>query len=816
MKTRQEFTTTRDPKTAPDQPPAGALPQGTQLHEFKLLASLGEGGFSIVYAAHDTQLHRDVAIKEYMPASFASRSDTTQVSLRSERHRPTFEAGLRSFMDEARLLAQFKHSALVEVLRFWEQNGTAYMAMPRYSGKTMRLVLREHVTHCDEQWLRSIFAPILDVLELLHSRNVYHRDIAPDNILIQNDGTPVLLDLGSARRVLGDLQQALTVVVKPGYAPIEQYAEDLSVPQGPWTDIYAIGAVLYFAITGHAPAASVSRMMKDSLEPLAAKPREGYSTSFLKAVDHALALQPGDRPQSITELRALLDIPSDGNWQPIPLSELQPKSLQQQATEPVDDAKTVILSAQEIAQMAARLTSQAQGALHAAERTQQLPSPSATTALPDPFKAPAKQETAENSFADVQDLMSGQLSRQAGIVSVPRAPSSTEPASARPASGKVVAGSNRSLLIGVSAAALLALLIGTGLWFSRSDPAPATVAAAPTATAQNSATVEPTEPVKPDSAPAQADPLANQTTPPTVAEDPVETRALLAPPADVRPQSPPQPPQQLPPSDLAFETLSPPASETTAQTPPQVEPVRPPTPAVQPARDSAETRTERPVNTAETPAPRQPPAQTQQTQAAKPPVPAIAGGLVTLSIQPWGEVWVDGKQHGISPPLKQLELSLGNHKIELRSPGFPPLRRNLTLKADTPLSIVHDFQSATQTPAAEVETAAVPTKPTPATPPAAESTPPPKVSPPPAAGSTPATENKQPVTFEKGVLALSIAPWGEVWIDGKQYGVSPPLHELRLPEGEYRVELRNASFPTAVRQMRVTAKQRTTLQHSFQ
>lgn len=206
-----------------------------------------------------------------MPAAFASRSDKARIEVRSERHRSAFDTGMHSFIDEARLLARFKHPALVEVLRFWEDNGTAYMAMPRYSGQTLRQILRDNGGQCDEQWLRGIVAPMLDVLEMLHAHDIFHRDVAPDNIIIQNDGTPVLLDLGSARRVLGDANQAPTVIVKPGYAPIEQYAEDLSTPQGPWTDIYALGAVLHLAVTGMAPSASVSRLMKDNLEPLSGR-----------------------------------------------------------------------------------------------------------------------------------------------------------------------------------------------------------------------------------------------------------------------------------------------------------------------------------------------------------------------------------------------------------------------------------------------------------------------------------------------------------------------------------------------------------------
>ena len=362
----------KNPQT--DLAPGNALVAGMRLREFEIVETLGEGGFSIVYGARDLQLMREVAIKEYIPISLAGRVASTTVRIRSEHNRETFEAGLNGFINEARLLAQFKHPGLVEVLQFWEENGTAYMVMPRYTGKTLRSVLKEMGGQCDEPWLRGIVAPVLDVLELLHSRNVFHRDIAPDNILIKNDGTPVLLDLGSAREVVTGLQKAITVVVKPGYAPIEQYSSDFALPQGPWTDVYAVGALLHFAILGCPPPASISRIMKDSLQPLAAAGHGGYSREFLTAIDRALALQPGDRPQSIAELRELLRVTKQDKTvidlrpvfaavappMPVPvpvvaapeitaLAELDPN------VPGSEDERTVIVSAQEVAALVHQL-----------------------------------------------------------------------------------------------------------------------------------------------------------------------------------------------------------------------------------------------------------------------------------------------------------------------------------------------------------------------------------------------------------------------------------------------------------------------------
>ena len=233
------------------------LPMGTRLQEFELTGLVGEGGFGIVYEAHDTSLQRRVAIKEYMPSQLASRAGGRTVKVRSPDHQATFDAGLKSFINEARLLAQFKHPALVEVFRFWEENGTAYMAMPYYEGQTLKQYLAARPEMANERWLRSILGPVLDALEHMHAQQCYHRDIAPDNILVLKTGNPILLDLGAARRVIGDMTQALTVILKPGYAPIEQYADDPSVRQGPWTDVYALAAVAYFAIMGKAPTPAV-------------------------------------------------------------------------------------------------------------------------------------------------------------------------------------------------------------------------------------------------------------------------------------------------------------------------------------------------------------------------------------------------------------------------------------------------------------------------------------------------------------------------------------------------------------------------------
>jgi hypothetical protein len=220
--------------------------------------------------------------------------------------REAFEAGLRSFVNEAQVLAHFDHPALAKVFRFWEQHGTAYMAMPYYEGVTLKQVLQKSDTPPTEAWLHWIFGPLLEAIELLHEENYFHRDIAPDNVMILHGGAPLLLDFGAARHVIGDMTQELTAILKPGYAPVEQYADTVSMRQGPWTDIYAIAAVLYRAVTGRVPMASVGRLMSDDLRPVAQAALRAYSTQLLAGIQAGLAIKPPDRPQSIAEFRRLL------------------------------------------------------------------------------------------------------------------------------------------------------------------------------------------------------------------------------------------------------------------------------------------------------------------------------------------------------------------------------------------------------------------------------------------------------------------------------------------------------------------------------
>ncbi|WP_245541912.1 serine/threonine protein kinase [Uliginosibacterium gangwonense] len=295
--------------TTPHTP--NALPIGARMGEFEIVGLIGEGGFGIVYLAYDHSLHRQVALKEYIPVSLAGRNPDGSVSVRTPEYEEAFAAGRSSFVNEARLLAQFDHPALVKVFRFWQANGTAYMVMPYYVGKTLRQVMQERPT-LDETWIKRFLSPVLDALEVIHRENCFHRDISPDNIIVLPNDRPVLLDFGAARRVISGLTQtqSLTVFVKHSYAPVEQYGEVPNLNQGAWTDIYTLGVMLYFMITRKLPPPSVSRVVEDRYEPLVTVAAGRYSEAFLSGVDLCLRVRPEQRPQNISEMRLLLGIRS--------------------------------------------------------------------------------------------------------------------------------------------------------------------------------------------------------------------------------------------------------------------------------------------------------------------------------------------------------------------------------------------------------------------------------------------------------------------------------------------------------------------------
>ncbi|HSC93588.1 MAG TPA: protein kinase [Burkholderiales bacterium] len=283
-----------------------ALQPQYRMHWYTIERVLGQGGFGITYLARDTNLDQLVAIKEYLPVEVATRRPDSTVRSRSEGQRERYRWGLDRFIQEARTLARFDHPNIVRVHSVFEFNGTAYMVMRFEEGDNLASLLDRRGTLPERDLLR-ILLPILDGLELVHNAGFIHRDIKPDNIHIRSDGSPVLLDFGSARHALGKAH-TLTILVAPGYAPFEQYHSS-SENQGPWTDIYGLGATCYRAIAGTQPMDAITRSKgilgstREVLVPARTVGSGRYSAHLLAAVDHALEFAEKNRPQNVAEWR---------------------------------------------------------------------------------------------------------------------------------------------------------------------------------------------------------------------------------------------------------------------------------------------------------------------------------------------------------------------------------------------------------------------------------------------------------------------------------------------------------------------------------
>jgi TPR repeat protein len=282
-----------------------ALKPGFELHWYGFREILGQGGFGITYLAYDRNLDHEVAIKEYMPVDLATRAADDTVVPISDEYEERYQWGLERFIDEARTLAQFEHPNIVRVRNVFKKNNTAYMVMDYELGETMQEILSRRKV-LEEDDIAAVIFPIIDGLKRVHAHGFIHRDIKPANIYIRVDGDPVLLDFGSARQALEQGKNSMTSIFSKGYAPIEQYNTN-EEDQGPWTDIYALGATLYRTVAGVPPTDAINRSTaisitsRDSYVPATEIGAGKYSESLLKAIDHAMEFKRDDRPQSISE-----------------------------------------------------------------------------------------------------------------------------------------------------------------------------------------------------------------------------------------------------------------------------------------------------------------------------------------------------------------------------------------------------------------------------------------------------------------------------------------------------------------------------------
>ncbi len=283
-----------------------ALPSGTELAgDFRIKRVLGAGGFGITYLADELALARQVTIKEYFPTDYAARKNELAAFPRSKECAADYKWGLDRFIEEAQTLARFDHPNIVRVFRYFRANNTGYMVLQFEEGGSFKTWLRGLGRAPRQAELDALLGPLLDALDVIHKGDFLHRDIAPDNVIVRRDKTPVLIDFGSARGEIASASRTVSALVKPGYSPYEQYASTTR-QQGPWTDIYALAATFYQAVCGKRPPDAPSRMVNDEYVAARDSAIGSYRAGFLAAIDKALRLEIGERPQSISEWRGQL------------------------------------------------------------------------------------------------------------------------------------------------------------------------------------------------------------------------------------------------------------------------------------------------------------------------------------------------------------------------------------------------------------------------------------------------------------------------------------------------------------------------------
>ena len=280
-----------------------ALAPGARIAEFEVVRELGEGGFGITYLARDLQLHRSVAVKEYLPLDWGTRRVDGTIGPRSRSVAEDYAWGLERFLGEARTLARLNHPQIVRVYRVIPARGTAYLIMEYVEGRSLKDELRL-VGKFDEARVRSTLDGLTAGLIEVHSAGLLHRDIKPANVMLRaRDGSPVLIDFGSARQQVGERSRSMTAVLTPGYAPIEQYSSRGN--QGPWTDIYALGAVAYRALSGRTPEEAIDRIRGDKM-PRIEEVVPDVSDELAAVVNAALEVNEGDRPHDVATWRGML------------------------------------------------------------------------------------------------------------------------------------------------------------------------------------------------------------------------------------------------------------------------------------------------------------------------------------------------------------------------------------------------------------------------------------------------------------------------------------------------------------------------------
>jgi serine/threonine protein kinase len=281
------------------------LPPGYRLDEYRIERQLSLGGFSIVYLAFDKE-DNPVAIKEYLPNSLALRTEGDELPSIAEENVAAFRYGMKCFFEEGRALAKLSHPNVVQVLNFFRANETVYMVMHYERGRTLQEHIQRHKGEIRENFIRAIFARLLNGLREVHTHKLLHLDIKPSNIYLRYDGQPVLLDFGAARQTLSTETPLLKPMYTPGFAAPEQYNNTRRELLGPWTDIYSVGASMYACMAAAAPQAANLRIERDQHAPALKRWPDKYSRQLLETVDWCMRLNYLERPQSVFALQKAL------------------------------------------------------------------------------------------------------------------------------------------------------------------------------------------------------------------------------------------------------------------------------------------------------------------------------------------------------------------------------------------------------------------------------------------------------------------------------------------------------------------------------
>ncbi len=283
--------------------PQVLYPGTTFLGKYVLGRVIGQGGFGITYLGLDLATEKKIAIKEFFPTGLAVRQGSAVISTGENGHQ-LFNKGVDAFYQEAQIISQFNNQPnIVHVQAFFRENSTAYIVMEYLEGQSFKDYLQMRGGRISLSETENILLPVMDALTIIHQAGLLHRDVAPDNISLTKEGTPKLIDFGAARFSISDQTLTLSTIIKPGYAPIEQYGGLNG--QGPWTDVYATGATFYRALTGIVPVPSPERSMGRNLIPLSAYGID-IPEHIEQAIMKAMAVKPENRFQTMQEFRNAL------------------------------------------------------------------------------------------------------------------------------------------------------------------------------------------------------------------------------------------------------------------------------------------------------------------------------------------------------------------------------------------------------------------------------------------------------------------------------------------------------------------------------